>query len=377
MGLDVLQHLTSPASLPFDRIAQHSILFVYPLLWVPVGYWLSKVTSTGARGLLLSLTAVNAYPNLFGANVVNLSLGPLLIVPCVWMAGRSIYTTTSNHRYLWLLGSILCGVFTYYPFILMWGFTEQRTSLLILIVSLVWLPFAAAPSRQWLRALGFSSLLLLLLFGGICAKSYSIAHAHPSSVEHNLQPQTAIPLPYGPPVVMHRATLKKRLISDALQSLQKPEDRPNTGHPGIFQSRTRRYMWSSALSQWKFNPMTGVRFIPEVPSALEDNIVNNGGFEKVGAPPVNGAHNSYITVLARMGLIGMGLFFLLLASIMRHSWRLMRLHLDEFWPFILGTLIANGLIHSLFNVGFESPHKSVIFWIAAGMIVGFDQGSFP
>jgi O-antigen ligase len=134
-------------------------------------------------------------------------------------------------------------------------------------------------------------------------------------------------------------------------------------------------MWKTALRDWRSHPVLGIGFLPEVPSYVQPWAPNTGNYESFHAPPVSGPHNSYLSVLARMGLVGSGLFLWLMVVLLRQAIALAREHPHAIPELLLLFIPLNGAVHAFFNVGFESPHRCMILWLVSGMLMIREKSS--
>ncbi|MBI3543211.1 MAG: hypothetical protein HY075_08065, partial [Deltaproteobacteria bacterium] len=114
---------------------------------------------------------------------------------------------------------------------------------------------------------------------------------------------------------------------------------------------------------------------PEVPSSIRPGVKNDGNFDvsadvhfaRYNGKPVSGPHNSYLTVLARMGLLGAAAFAAFLAALGAAIWRRARAGRIGLAELLAITLCFDGLFYALFNTGFESGYNCYLLWLAAGM----------
>ena len=160
-----------------------------------------------------------------------------------------------------------------------------------------------------------------------------------------------------------------QVLDRNLKVMRHGEDTPGDPKSRIIEFRVRRYMWNSAFSQWLRSPIIGIGFLPEVPSDIQPGAPNVGGYQAVGTPPVSGPHNSYLSILTRMGVIGFILFGWLMAALLRRAWALIGQHPQTIPDLLLIVIPLNGLIHAAVNVGLESPHHCMLLWLVAGMLV--------
>lgn len=313
------------------RMAQHMILFTYPLMWLGVGAWCARSDWRLARLLALAVLAANVIPNLLGHNIANYSIGPLIAIPLMLATAKA-----GRKPRDWAV-VLLLGLVAFTPFWRMWLAGEmQRTSFLLLV-------FLMTTTALLLRRPLKLGIPLALLLAGFLAGSFAS----------------------GDPV-----------SKSFFAAMQKNEDIPYAGNPAPFQARARRFWWKTALSDWTANPVIGIGFIPELPSFLEENMPNN--WESVqnnprlrSSAPVSGPHNSYLSVLARMGLVGLLIFGGLAFDCIRRAWRLVRNREPDLTSLLIVLVPMAGALHALLNVGFEAPHNCMVMWLFAGMLLAY------
>jgi O-antigen ligase len=321
------------------RFVQHALIFVYPLLWMVAGFWLAKASRRWASIAAYATLAAAAAPHLWGRWTINHSVGPLLAVALVaaMMARR------------WLVAAALAAL-TFVPFWKMWAdHYIQRTTLLLLLFMLVAAPWILRRKgrRSFLQAAGAMAAALAVLVAGALVISATRA---------------AVPA--------------QQLVA----GLQHGDDSPN--HPDDFpiQGRMRRVWWKDTFEFWRTSPITGVGFIPEIPRLAEENTPNT--WENVLAhprirstAPIAGPHNSYLNILARMGLVGFTLFTLLTAVWLRHAWQFARRPGLGLADALILLIPVNGAIHALVNVGLEAPQNCMVMWLFAGVVTGSTLGT--
>jgi O-antigen ligase len=155
-----------------------------------------------------------------------------------------------------------------------------------------------------------------------------------------------------------------------IEAFEHGEDAPDASSPHNFQMRTRRFLWKTAWHDYLSHPWFGVGFIREVPSEIYPGTPNTRSLESIVAPPMNGAHCSYLTVLTRMGPLGLALFFLLILEIAYATRQVLQSSEGLKAPsLIFFAIIVNGLLYALVNVGFESPHNCMVLWLASGILL--------
>lgn len=317
---------------PFNRVAQHSIIFVYPLIWVFIGFESVKInpnlTSKVVISILISyFTSHVLY--IFFPGSLEFSIGFVIIVFIIDFLSRN--SRLENFKGLLLLPVL------FIPFWQMWGSYVSRTGLLELLLSIILLPFVIF-RRNCKRSFWISAGMLLILLVGFAVVSENRSASGGNFVQ--------------------------RVRSDFFQGTLHGDDlEPSEPSEHVYHARFRTYVWKTTLSDWWERPLLGRGFIPEIPSALEPGVKNIGGYFHVkDAPPVSGAHNSYLTILARMGPIGLGLLLLALGSWFKKGYD--RKGLLNAALFVIPLF---ELFRAFFNIGIEAPQSSVILWFCYGI----------
>jgi len=398
-GLVLLQiyFLRSPVSLsmvPMARILQHSILFVYPLEWMTIGYYAYALDAQKAPWIAYC-SLINAWPSVLGHSTPNISVGPILVIPFMLLLYQFIIDGGSESIWKCLLIGLL-GVFTFYPFWVMSLDTFQRTSLLILVFNIMAVPwFLSRGSGLIWNPIKTSAIALLIFIvgsgafvGAHLAPKLNLRkfHARVSSNQSSSAPSYPAPLQQKqsasppaastsvpkPKVMSPTISVKKKITYLVAKPFSHGEDGLQDGHL-VPQMAVRRFFWHSALVQWHEHPVVGIGFIPEVPEYVSPSRKNTGGFVAGNTPAISGPHNSYLSILTRTGVIGLVLFAWLMIE-----WALQAMTLFPSRTFPLLDLLlllvpANGAIHAFFNVGFESPHNCILMWLLGGLALARAQ----
>lgn len=401
LAFDLISHFNQLTDLPYPRILQHGIIFVYPLMWTLAGFWMGTSNTILTKRMVFIIFGCALMPNLWGENVTNISIGPLLAVPFSMILHRILKQPLLFGTRNKSLGVILVlGFFTCWPFWWMWMHSMQRTSLLLLFFFFLLVPFFLEKFTNLFvvfRTFAVSVLILVTGWGAVStykaiekiALYYNVKISYnsedPQADSENSQLdsedmktyQISKGLPDEPlraaPVIIGRIfkVVKRSIKNSFYRSMQKGEDIPVPDNPMPFQGRFRKFCWKTALSDWSHSPVFGLGFIPEVPSSIEPGKKNDGGFERNGTPPVSGPHNSYLSILARMGVVG----FLIFGGVVwfwcvQACLIIQKSGLGLYELLLILVPIAGGL-HALFNIGIESPHNSLIMWLFTGISLAY------
>jgi len=445
--------------LPSFRMAQHAILYVYPFLWMGVGWWTARQNRYFRVAVYGSLAT--ALRNLVGLLGGNISLGPILNLP--WL--QSIHRWIGFSKERRLRGSLILIVMTILaclPFWLMWLRYVQRTSFLLFIFSMFLVPLGLRHKGETISRMMQSSLTALWLYVGgqaltFMVHSYGQAASEMAIEKQEFEPREIsttslkpVPKPAAGQNPLRIVSKKKRpipvsspnsavkplpevtpaqspssaalepttspsvvaAVPDYTQPIVKPlsqpvkapigeaptmlklfsrnvrgplmanvknavvhgEDHPIPGQGKNFVMRKRRFMWKMAVHDWRQHPWTGIGFAAEVPSYVQPGLTNVEEARIFRLPPVAGPHNSYLSVLARTGVIGSVFFACILGTIFQSGYQLLRrspLALDEL---ILCFVPFNGLFYALLNSGLESPHNCFLLWLYSGMLIACANG---
>lgn len=352
MALLIADIIGSWGQTPWMQMSRHSILFIYPMMWLTVSLWM-VLTDRKLTWLTLGAIFLITLEKTVQLEIVtNISIGPLVALPFLFLLTHIARLQSESKpvpRRYWV-GFLALGLFTYYPFWEMWFHSMQRTILLILVMLSFGVPYLLCVHEKWNRRIAFKSsfaAITILLSGfmiGSVGRAIHIEDRPWESFKHNFY-----------------------------SSMQHGEDVPDKNDPKSqpFQARYRKFSWLQAIADWKRRPILGIGFIPSVPSYVLPTRRNTGGFEAPGDPPVNGPHNSYLNVLARMGVIGLLLLLMTGAYWLKCARKVI---LNPGIPGLLALFLffvpLNGALHALFNIGFESPHNSFVMWLFAGWTIG-------
>jgi O-antigen ligase len=121
-------------------------------------------------------------------------------------------------------------------------------------------------------------------------------------------------------------------------------------------SQFRFLAWAEAIARFSRNPAVGEGFgVPFTFSIYNDD---------------PRPHDTYLTILYKMGIIGFIPFTVLLATFFGRGWRALfayRGRKETAWLYILLIGVLAQCLNGLFNYVVESPFMASIFWISLGM----------
>jgi O-antigen ligase len=138
--------------------------------------------------------------------------------------------------------------------------------------------------------------------------------------------------------------------------------------------KLRRMQWSVALELFRERPLLGGGYGTFRAYSLERLSPAWYGTLRKSAKKMlvpSYAHNEYIQVLAGTGVIGGGIFFLLLAAMYATGWRVSVRHSDAGWRRI-GLAITVGatafVFQNFFGVTFRQAGAAMFFWLWLGVL---------
>lgn len=139
-------------------------------------------------------------------------------------------------------------------------------------------------------------------------------------------------------------------------------DKSEAGRFGV--DAFRWYLWQDAWEKFAEKPLAGIGMEEQVVSRLYVGKglfkPNTGGWETPVSPPVSGPHNSYLNAIARLGIWGVILPLLFLATM----WRLF----SRGYP-ALGYAFLAQAVYALLNVGLEGPVHIIFLVIGVGCAI--------
>ncbi len=121
-------------------------------------------------------------------------------------------------------------------------------------------------------------------------------------------------------------------------------------------SQFRFLAWAEAITRFSQNPVVGEGYgVPFTFSIYNDD---------------PRPHDTYLTILYKMGIIGLLPFAVLLATFFGRGWRALFAYRDlreTAWLYILLIAVLAQCLNGLFNYVVESPFMASIFWLSLGM----------
>lgn len=341
--------------LKFEQIViKKWVLFVYPVLWVSLGYWLKRHYSFFSNQLVLLLAVFSMVFSVLTHQSINLTLGLL-----GWAVTLYYFKT---HKVLALWVGLAAVAYPLFSNVVQLGEPLQRLTLLQIIAmnflggySLNLQRYFWPQQKHWRVVLIGLTLVLSVLFVQTLVKQKEFREKIYAKIRHG----------------------------DDLALSESMDDRLNP-----FQFRDRKVWWNRAIAQWQTSKIWGVGFNVEVPDLLRiyhwpngviETVKNDGKFEnapdmksRLDPQPVSGPHNSWLSVLARMGVLGFGG---LLAFFIVTGYRVGQFIKSRKGHFLLAEFILlmiplNSLLHATLQIGFESPRGCFLLWLFLGMVLG-------
>lgn len=116
------------------------------------------------------------------------------------------------------------------------------------------------------------------------------------------------------------------------------------------------------------HPFLGIGFGTKLfdPTAVSAQFIVAATPDDPDLPYVHGPHNSFIYILTRTGIVGLVLFVMPLAIILKNSFTVWK-HPDAFFLRVCTISLLYLLVSALFNVIVESPLYSGIYWTMLGV----------
>lgn len=338
---------------PVVRVLQHALIVVYPALWITAGYWFWKASRKAVFLAGITVLVLNTLKALISLGDINMSVGLLGALALV-----SVFDQVLRKPSLKLIASsLLLSIAVGFPICRMFYNEElvQRVSLLMVFLMLGLGPVVLCARRELLRGI-FEGLAL----SGALATGISLCtlYSQKPLFGHTLSDKLASSLKHGEDY---------DYVPFSQQQIE--------GKPLKFKDRS--FWWAQAIRDWKAAPVTGIGFGPEVPSWIRPETKNDGVFlraddlvENFSGKPISGPHNSYLTILVRTGLVGLGLFSILLGTLGLSAWRFIRCPKVE--PSLFGLILVfipfNGFVHAFVQIGLEAPHNCMLLWLFAGAL---------
>jgi O-antigen ligase len=130
----------------------------------------------------------------------------------------------------------------------------------------------------------------------------------------------------------------------------------------------RLLRWDAVLDLWRSNPLFGAGFgRPIIPANLVDPAEN--GLFNAGLP-----HNTYLTILARLGLVGFALIVIPWVGSIVMAVRLVRRRVYGADLFAAGSAMAAMFGFAAFVLFLERPMHSAALWMVAAIAARLSQG---
>lgn len=359
----------APTLVPIERTVQYAILFVYPVLWIFLGFLQNQVDDDYSN-VIAGAALLTTIPNFWGARVIHLSFGPLMVVPLVYFSAKLLTKRFSLRENLNRI-LLTVGLFflTFVPFWEMWLNYMQRTNFAMLAIAIVMLPFLIR-TKNYSKQLAVS--LVVLLFAGTILGGFAYYYFTRCEVESFFHRNAnVIQMLRSGGAKLECSSTNLRFNSFIPSSFQKGEDdSEDLNAPVSIKLRSRMFMWENTWNHWKEKPVLGRGFRIDMPSFLRENYPNLPNSVVSGDGPVTGSHNSYLQILARMGIIGITLFLLFTVALFKNFAQYFLTQKETSFPDVLMfVLVFNGFLYAIVNVGFESPHVAFPIWLFAGILL--------
>jgi len=136
-------------------------------------------------------------------------------------------------------------------------------------------------------------------------------------------------------------------------------------HDFIVEEGGRRLHWQAAINMIKAHPLIGVGI---------NTFPLNYTRYKISSDTMTGwyAHNAYLNMAAEIGLIGLGIFILMLGTIIRNWWRsYKKIDTADLQAFSLGIFggFIGYLVAGILESNLQYSNLAVLFWFSLGILV--------
>ncbi len=134
----------------------------------------------------------------------------------------------------------------------------------------------------------------------------------------------------------------------------------------------RAVWWRLVIEDtWEQSPVFGLGFGYDLASEFEREYYAGIAGDFSARSP----HNVFITVFARMGLVGLAGFMVVMGLLLRNTWRAART--DDLGALKAWAAAVAILASATFGVVLEGPMGAVVFWIMLGIASGLGQAEGP
>ncbi len=345
------------------RVFQHALLFVYPLLWMTAGLVTYRRSAQSVRIIAFcALAACIGIALVRGPHDLNIGMGSIAAVVLMVIVARSWAGSKRRHKSnsRWWLSCVV-GLIVLAPFArdVAQG-VVQRVLMTELVVLIVAMPFFYNGKGRAARSLAQVALVLAFFAALIVVEVAVFTDRGGLSLADSISLQAAKSLRHGDDVPGGKI-----------------EDHP--ANDMFLKAGYRRFWWSQAVQDWRVNPVFGRGFIPEIPSYVRAGSPNNGHFDAIPDfknhnvdRPLVGPHNSYLSVLARTGLIGALIFIAFLGQIGVVSLRVLRSSQGKLFGFLAVAFVFDGLSTAVLQVGLEAPYNCIALWFFVGVLTAIN-----
>lgn len=349
--------------LGFDRLARHSILFIYPVLWVALGaFFRSQVSFRGWELTVWIVVAIQTYHAIKGYPPKHLSSGPLnaFILPFLLLTAGLLPSWLRERK--WLLNSFrLVGAVAWFHPILSTYLVMQRTS----FGNFMW-NFGAGlfiSSRE--RGISLGKRIAITTFALVTTIAlvwfFSTTRVYEAGLDSFLPKELSE---------------KQKEIGDHLAIkilapfLHTDDFAYRDGKVKVFEARFRKILWLQTIEDWKHKPISGVGFRREVPSYFQNLENKKYPHEEYEFQflPISGPHNSFLNMLARVGIVGFLLWGFIILVCLKNSYVYLFRFKNITSPLTV-IWFLNGMAYSFFNLGFEGPHYAIPMYFVLGALL--------
>lgn len=354
---DFLALLREHASL--GRFVRHSVLYVYPAIWFPLGFAFRAYLPVRVFQILIwGLWAAQMVSGLLATSPHNFAIGPIFtfLLPVSFLVPQAL-GWFSQHPLRLRVFRVMNTLAFLFPFATAALITQRSTFInTICDFSYGMLLSLRMLGRSWLRTILTTVVAVIVLLA--CSWPPANMSMQKSRLTTFLSDQ----------LESYKSHIEKSPSVMLFGAYQHADDFAyKDGKSSVFQFRFRRELWSQAWKDWQISPIFGQGFRIEVPSSVFGslNMKYPHNQSDLSFLPISGPHNSFLNILVRTGVVGALLWMAMLVCWYRRIYPFIWKpgHITLAMAF---ACIGNGLIYSFFNLGLEGPEYAIPIYFLLG-----------
>jgi hypothetical protein len=349
------------AALRDYALVYYLVFFFFTLAVVRLGVQPEAILTALAIGSVLgAMVAIGSYA--ITPTLVEEHAAPGYQTPAAWLGGLwCCMLLPGAKRLIWrvllALGAVLTLVTIY--------LSATRTMLPIMIVSLailwVWtIRGKGGDRKRWMRGALSASVAVMIFLAGIVIHDLTLAPPN-----RPVPADGRVEFTDGLKLISRRWVRGFELLAPTVIDVAREEQT----HAAVEDSIAFRLeVWAKALDKIKTSPLTGIGFGP-APGLYPEELCDTPY-----SPTSNcgNAHNTYITLILRMGIPVFLLFVFLnlvvLARMVRRPHKSSALLRSPMMAPYLAAGLASLLLFGLMSLFFESPYLSPLYWVILGLV---------